>query len=322
MNRNKNVEVLFFAPRFQEKLWGGARLSDYGYALPSSNVGECWAISALPGMESRVESGALRGRMLRDLWENDRDLFGPYPQKEFPLLLKMIDAAADLSVQVHPDDAYAQSHGATFGKTECWLVLDCPKDASLVYGTTAQTKEELDELVKEGRWNQLLRRQPVNKGDFIFVPAGTVHALTAGLFVLEIQQSSDTTFRLYDYDRRDAAGNLRPLHVAQALAVTKVPFQEPAQPRERKSLPGLEETLFLRHPFEVRQWVIEAPHVFTKAPHFLLLSVLEGKGQLQTEGENCLIEKGKHLCLTTAVQHFTLRGNLVVVASRLPIGLD
>src|SRR5699024_9302212 len=167
------------------------------------------------------------GKTLIELWDNHRALFGNTAGDVFPLLTKILDANADLSVQVHPDDAYAKDHeNGELGKTECWYIIDCKAGAEIIYGHHATTKEEFTNLMEQGKWDTLLRRIPIEPGDFFYLPSGTIHALCEGTLVLETQQNSDTTYRVYDYDRKDQKGNKRDLHLEKALDVSTIPHQE------------------------------------------------------------------------------------------------
>src|SRR5699024_8282193 len=146
----------------------------------------------------------------------------------YPLLVKVVDANDDLSVQVHPDDTYAREiEGVPYGKTECWYVLQAEPDAEIVFGHHAKTKNVLNQLMDEGKWDDLLQKKKVEAGDFIYVPSGTIHAIGKGIMILEIQQSSDITYRVYDYDRKDKQGHLRELHLDEAKEVITVPHTTP-----------------------------------------------------------------------------------------------
>ena len=199
-------DLIFLVPEFHGKLWGGRRLEeDYGYELPDGPVGECWAISAHPNGDCKVAGGEWDGQNLSTLWADHRELFGNAEGDEFPLLIKILDAQDDLSIQVHPDDAYANEHeNGSLGKRECWYILDAVPGAKIVVG---------QRLVEEGRWDDLLNKVPVQAGDFFQVDPGTVHAILGGTLVLETQQSSDVTYRVYDFDRRQPDGSLRELHM-------------------------------------------------------------------------------------------------------------
>ncbi|HBL2888767.1 TPA: class I mannose-6-phosphate isomerase, partial [Enterococcus faecium] len=221
-------EPMFLKPVFQEKIWGGSRLrSVFGFDIPNDKIGEDWAISAHPHGVSVVENGEFKGKRLDELWSEHKELFGHPSEPVFPLLIKILDAEDDLSVQVHPDDAYGMKHEGELGKTECWYIIDAEPGAEIIYGHHAKTREELAEMIKDGRWDGLLKKVPVKKGDFFYVPSGTIHAIGKGIMILETQQSSDTTYRVYDYDRKDAQGQTRELHIQQSIDVTTVPAKTP-----------------------------------------------------------------------------------------------
>jgi len=180
-------EILFLEPVFKTMIWGGNKLSSqFGYEIPSQNTGECWAISAHKNGDCTIKNGNFQGKTLSYLWDNHRELFGDLEGEVFPLLVKIIDAKADLSIQVHPDDEYAKIHeNGSLGKTECWYILDCDKDGEIVIGHNAKDKDELKEMIEQKRWNELIRVRPIQKGDFFQIEPGTVHAIKAGTVILE-----------------------------------------------------------------------------------------------------------------------------------------
>lgn len=222
-------EMIFLEPIFKERIWGGTRLADaFGYMLPSNKIGESWAISAHPHGDCVIKNGEYAGETLSVLFDSHPELFGNTLDEEFPLLVKILDSEADLSVQVHPDDVYAHEHEAgSLGKRECWYVIDCASDASIVVGQKTSSKEELAEAIVDGDWDDVLIEVPIKPGDFFQIEPGCVHALKAGALILETQQSSDITYRLYDYDRVDDAGNKRELHIEKALDVIDYTIHEP-----------------------------------------------------------------------------------------------
>lgn len=235
---------LKFKTIYKEKLWGGQKIKtvlgkDFG-AL--ENCGETWELSGVKGNVSEVANGALAGKLLSELLASYKEeLVGGsvYEEfgNEFPLLIKYIDAAQDLSIQVHPDDALAKARHNGFGKTEMWYILQADEGASLISGFNKETnKEEYLEYFEKGQLTDLLNREPVQKHDVFFLPAGRVHTIGAGLMLAEIQQTSDITYRIYDFDRVDKDGNKRELHVEEALDAIdfgfyenyKTPFEEEA----------------------------------------------------------------------------------------------
>jgi mannose-6-phosphate isomerase len=315
------IEPLFLKPYFQEKMWGGTRLkSEFGYQIPSDHTGECWAISAHPHGRAIVENGEFSGVPLDQLWQEHRELFGNAKGKVFPLLTKILDAHRDLSVQVHPDDNYAAEHEHELGKTECWYIIAAEPDAKLIYGHTAQTRAELAEMIKQQKWQQLLRYVPVKAGDFFYVPSGTIHALGAGIMALETQQSSDTTYRVYDFDRVDPTTHQkRQLHLQQSIDVTNVPHVDPRLQSKKYRVGDAQVIQYVETDFfAVYRWDLAgggtANFVRKDAP-YTLMSVLSGSGQLQINGQDYSLKKGQHLILPFQVKSWKISGQLEIIAS-------
>ena len=215
---------LKFLPLYKNVIWGGNRLKDYGFNYdPLPNCGELWALSSVEGRESVIANGFLADNTLGEAIEVYMgDLVGEKVYNrfgtEFPLLIKLIDAAHDLSIQVHPDDRLAQQRGMAHGKTEMWYVMQADKGARLISGFSRDTTpDEYRSALEDGQLLSLLHAEEPREGDVYFIPAGRVHALGKGLMVAEIQQTSDCTYRIYDYDRADADGHKRQLHTAEAM---------------------------------------------------------------------------------------------------------
>ncbi len=217
---------LKFVPIQKERIWGGHKLHTF-LNKPSCDfpVGESWELSAISGDESVVSNGELVGKTLTELIGLYKgDLVGEKVYKKygsnFPLLFKFIDAHDDLSIQVHPDDKTAQERHACFGKTEFWYVVAAEEGAELVIGFNQKVNQEIYlKHLNAGTLDVILKKVPVKKGDAFFIPAGLVHAIGKGVLLAEIQQSSDVTYRLYDYNRKDSNGNGRQLHTEEALDV-------------------------------------------------------------------------------------------------------
>lgn len=308
---------MFLKPVLQEKIWGGTKLEEFGYELPSDHVGECWAISAHSNGPSTVKNGPFEGMTLDEVWNQHREVFGNSKGEVFPLLTKIIDADKDLSVQVHPDDTYAMKHERELGKTECWYIIDADEGAEIVYGHHAKTREELQQMIESGNWNHLLRREKVKKGDFYFVPSGTIHAIGAGIMVLETQQSSDTTYRVYDYDRKGDDGQPRDLHIEQSIDVTTVPFSEPKTESQLKEEKNLDITTLVESDFfNVYKWENHGVATLTTSAPYTLVSVIEGEGNLIIDSEReYQIKKGTHFILPYDVTSWSINGNLDIIAS-------
>ncbi|ULT59939.1 mannose-6-phosphate isomerase, class I [Neobacillus drentensis] len=312
------MQPLFLKPVFKERIWGGTALKDeFGYSIPSDKTGECWAISAHPNGPSIIENGPFAGVTLDKLWKEHPELFGNPTEEVFPLLTKILDANMDLSVQVHPDDAYAKvNENGELGKTECWYIIDCKEDADMIFGHNAKTKEELIAQVNDGNWNELLRRVKIKPGDFFYVPSGTIHALCEGTLVLETQQSSDTTYRVYDYDREDDQGNLRELHLDKAIDVTTVPHQVTGSKPSVGVKENVEITTFVESDFfSVYKWEVSGKSTFLLNDQYSLFSVLKGEGSLIHKGEKYSLHKGTHFIIPAGLGEFVLDGECQLIVS-------
>ncbi|HWJ78570.1 MAG TPA: mannose-6-phosphate isomerase, class I [Niallia sp.] len=310
-------EPLFFQPIFKDRIWGGTELKGFGYEIPSDKTGECWAFSAHPHGQSVVKNGPYAGKTLGELWDNNRELFANMEGDRFPLLTKILDANQDLSVQVHPNDEYARIHeNGELGKTECWYIIDCKEGSEIIFGHHAKSKQELENMIAENKWNELLNKVPVKKGDFFFVPSGTIHAIGEGIIILETQQNSDTTYRVYDYDRVDSEGNKRELHIDQSIKVTTVPHQLEATTPITIEEGEVEITKFVEcEYFSVEKWVLNGTSTRTQDKPFLLCSVIEGNGALEKDGEEYPFKKGDHFLLPNNFGQFQIGGKAEIIVS-------
>ncbi|MFV0557600.1 MAG: mannose-6-phosphate isomerase, class I [Enterococcus sp.] len=311
------MEPLFMKPVFQEKIWGGNRLrSVFGFEIPSEKIGEDWAISAHPHGVSVIENGAFKGQKLDELWANHKELFGNPTEPVFPLLIKILDAEAELSVQVHPDDTYGMEHEGELGKTECWYIIDAEPGAEIIYGHHAQTREELAEMIESGKWDELLTRVPVKKGDFFYVPSGTIHAIGKGIMILETQQSSDTTYRVYDYDRTDDAGNTRELHIQQSVDVTTVPARKPElNVKEAKFGQSAVVTYLQTDFFNVYEWQVRGSLALKAGAPYTLMTVINGFGHLIVDGTSYELTKGASCIIPNGISEWTIEGEVDIIAS-------
>lgn len=306
------MDILFLNPVFKETVWGGSRLKDFGYDIPSQRTGECWAVCAHPHGDCLVQNGIYKGAALSRLWEEHRELFGNMPGEKFPLLIKIIDAKEDLSIQVHPDDCYGKEHeNGALGKTECWYVLDCEKDATIIIGHHAKDKEEAKQMIEQKRWHEFLREIPVKKGDFFQIEPGTLHAIKAGTLILETQQNSDITYRVYDYDRKQN-GQFRPLHLKQSMDVLKAPYIIHTNTHKESFIkaPGI--TCLEVCPYYTL-WKIDVAQKteFEMKVPFMNLSVVEGAGEIN----GTLIKKGDHFILPHGYGKVNLTGKTKLIAS-------
>ncbi len=234
---NNNIPFLL-QPAAKDYLWGGSRLhDDFGKEIEMSPLAETWECSTHPDGQSVVASGTEAGKLLGEVLEAHPEYLGSHPlqttggRPELPILLKLIDAKQDLSVQVHPDDAYALAHEHSLGKTEMWYVLAAQKGAKLICGFKQDMNaERVKKALAEGTIERYLNQVQVHKDDLFYIEAGTVHAIGAGVLVAEIQESSNLTYRLYDYGRVDKNGKQRELHIDKALRVMN--YDSTAAPRQ------------------------------------------------------------------------------------------
>ncbi|WP_394019145.1 type I phosphomannose isomerase catalytic subunit [Anaerococcus cruorum] len=309
-------KVLILQGDFVDKVWGGSRLKEeFGYDIDSTNVGEYWAISGMDDASSVVINGELAGEKLNDIYKEHKQLFGESEEESFPLLVKIIDATDDLSIQVHPDDEMGQKLENSRGKTECWYILN-ENPASIIYGLNANSKKEAVEKIENKNWDDVLKEVPANKGDFFFVPAGTVHAIKKGCLILEIQQASDITYRLYDYNRPDKEGNLRELHIDKSIEAIKL--NEVSDEREIEETGNLKTTTLTSNEFfEVRKLEISGRTNLVRTSDYLLESVVEGVGVLKVDGEEYNIKKGDFFILTNEVSTYEFDGGLTIIESNI-----
>lgn len=312
-------EIVFLNPVFTHNIWGGTKLRDeYGYDIEGDDIGECWGIAAHENGNCTVKEGMYKGETLAGLWSEHRELFGNIYGDRFPLLVKIIDAKADLSIQVHPDDAYAASHeNGSLGKMECWYILDCKEDASLVVGHNARTHEELVDMIQGKRWSDFIREIPVKKGDFIQIDPGTVHAIKGGIMLLETQQNSDITYRVYDYDRL-SGGKPRELHVKQSIDVITVPAKPVSDSVVNVSAGKANELskLISCKYYDVYKLDVEGKATIDISDNpFTIMSVVSGEGSI----DGHVLTKGDHFILPCGYDVATFEGCMEIVASTVPV---
>jgi mannose-6-phosphate isomerase len=295
---------LKFTKVLKEKVWGGREFETFlGIPLePGKTFGESWEVSAHPNGPSVVAEGPWAGKTLPELVaSHGPELVGEALLArfggQFPLLIKYLDIHDKLSIQVHPDDTYALAHEGEFGKSECWYILSASPDAKLILGMApGVTREVFAQRSKAGQWDGLFREVPVASGDFIHVTPGTVHAsLTGSVLIAEIQQNSDTTYRIYDFDRLEN-GKLRPLHLDKALDVIRFddePRVSRAGTRPRRQVPGaLVEALVADPYYTVDRIEVTGTWTEPAEPRFRVYSVLGG-GTLTHDGRAYTLAAGE-----------------------------
>lgn len=322
---------LRFIPLYFEKVWGGRRLATVlGRDLPPKMpIGESWEVSDHPHGKSVVANGPEQGKTLRALIEQyGAALLGArvvaQSDDTFPLLIKYIDADDKLSVQVHPNDAYAQAHEGELGKTEMWYVLHADPGACLIAGLqNGVTAEQFRQALVDGDPANLLHQMPVKTGDSIVIPAGRIHAIMPGLVILEIQQNSDTTYRLYDWGRVGLDGKPRALHVEQAMAVSDWQDYAPT-PRTGPVTPitgGRKTELAACQYFVVNKYDLTSEHtVITDGGSFTIVNCVGGTGMLCWENGSEPLAFSDSLLIPADITSFTLHpeGDASFVLSYVP----
>lgn len=305
-------EVILLKPVFKNAIWGGTLLKEFGYEEAGEQAGECWGISAHKNGDCTIINGALTGKTLSWCWDNHRELFGNLEGDVFPLLVKILGAEDDLSIQVHPDDEYAAVHeNGALGKTECWYILDCKENANIVIGHNAKSKEELAEMIHQEKWNELIRVIPIQKGDFFQINPGCLHAIKGGTLLIETQQSSDVTYRVYDYDRLQN-GKPRELHVQQSIDCINAPHKDYNEERIVHNGDGIRSEVFVKCPFyTLEKWDVDGEYQFENEKPFINASVIEGNGMIN----GLEIKKGDHFIIPATLKACNIQGTLTIMAS-------
>ena len=306
---------LKFNPIFKEKIWGGQKIKtilgkDFS---PAKNCGETWELSGVKGNVSEVINGALKGKTLTQLIDSQgEELLGKKIIKrfgtEFPLLVKFIDANDDLSVQVHPDDSLARKRHDSFGKTEMWYIMQADEGSSLVTGFNRKMdKETYMDHFNKGQLMEILNQEKVSAGDVYFIPAGRVHTIGKGLLLAEIQQTSDVTYRIYDFDRVDDQGNQRELHVEEALDAIDYEFHENYRTSYTDPKDGKTKLVscpyFTTNKLQVEK-SMDIDH--SSLDCFKIYVVLEGKGQIRFADVATDIAMGEVVLVPAAIQNYSL----------------
>ncbi|MGG1878213.1 type I phosphomannose isomerase catalytic subunit [Paenibacillus cisolokensis] len=316
---------LLFQPEFKERVWGGRALEQFGLQLPEGHIGEGWMIADHPNGTTNVMNGELAGKGLDEIREQfGREWFGAKGFSEvngrFPLLIKLLDCNDNLSVQVHPTDDYEGLPEGELGKTEMWYVLDAKPDAKIIYGLKdGVTRADLRQALENDSVMELLREVPVKAGDTFYIPAGTVHALCAGVVVAEIQQNSDTTYRIYDYNRPGLDGKPRELHIEDSLNVTAYEGSGATTMSTEGAVPGKWLELARSPYFIVEKGIVSGPwELSTSTDSFTILVVCDGEGVISWDGGSQPFASGQCFLLPANLGSYKLEGSSTVLRSYLP----
>ncbi len=310
---------LTFTPILKDRIWGGTKLKSYlNKSIVSETTGESWEISTVPGDISVVASGVFEGKNINEIIDlHPTEILGKSViarfGKQFPLLFKFIDAKEDLSIQLHPNDELAKQRHNSFGKTEMWYVMQADETARLVVGfkNDSNPKEYLEKLADK-KLISLLEEYPVKKGDVFFLETGTIHAIGAGVVLAEIQQTSDVTYRIYDWDRVDANGNGRELHTELALEAinynttnSKIEYsEEPNQSTKVVDCPY----------FKTNIIALQDRFIWKKSKDaFTVFMCTNGQFELILNGEIMRYQMGDTILIPAIIDHLTLKGKATVL---------
>lgn len=324
MTQSVKPYPLHFKPEFKERVWGGRELERFGYDVPEGHIGEGWMIADHPNGVSHVINGELAGQGLDQIRETlGAEWFGSKGSQSgngrFPLLIKLLDCNDDLSVQVHPTDDYAGLPKGELGKTEMWYVLDAKPGAKIIYGLKpGVNRESFAAAISEGRIMDTLQEVSVEAGDTFYIPAGTVHALCAGVLVAEIQQNSDTTYRVYDYDRPGLDGKPRELHIEDSLNVTAYEGAGATRMKTDGAKPGEWLTLAKSPYFVTDKGVVRGEWKLSTVPEsFDIVIVAEGNGSIRWESGLLDAKAGDCFLLPANLGEYSLAGEMTVLRSRV-----
>ena len=312
------MELIKFEPLLKQTIWGGNKIIPFKQLDQQlDQVGESWEISGVQGNETIVKEGLYKGMKLNELvarlgeklvGRDNYERFG----NEFPLLIKFIDAQRDLSIQVHPDDETAHRQGKSRGKTEMWYVLPSEPEAQLFSGLKQQiTPEQYAQMVADDTITEALSQYHVQEGDVFFIPAGRIHAIGAGCFVAEIQQTSDVTYRIYDYNRRDKDGNLRQLHTkeaAESIDYRVLPDYRTAYKLEKNVPEQVVQCPF----FTTAVYDIDEPMTldYSELDAFVILIGVKGQGTLTVDGQQTTLNMGETVLVPATVNEIKVEGSV------------
>lgn len=327
-----SVYPLKIEPICQEKVWGGTRLRDiFGRETTSDHIGESWDISVRQDAVSIVANGKEKGKSLEELFERDPINYLGLEistQEIFPLLVKILDADDNLSIQVHPNDEQAQKlDNYPKGKSEMWYVLRSPDDGELIVGLKdGITRADYEKAVKDGTVEEIFAKLKVEPGDVVNIPPGLIHALTKGGMVAEIQQNCDITYRIYDYDRLGLDGKPRELHLDKALEVTdflgKVSKRKSQGIKIQKDHENI--TYYVVNPMfaVLLEEIKETVKKQTNPAHFLIYTCVEGKGRLSSKDTTIDLNYGDSVFLPAGLGEYTLNGKMSLLCSFVPTNIE
>lgn len=309
------MEIFTLKPALKDYLWGGTRLLKKDESGQLEICAESWEVSAHPDGPSTLLDGPYQGQSLAAYVQDHPEVLGTHNQNGFPILVKFIDAAKPLSIQVHPDDDYGQRVEHEQGKTEMWIILEAQPGAFLYYGVNkALSRDQFRQAIDDGTILDDLNQVAIKTGDIIYVPAGTIHAIGAGTFLCEVQESSNSTYRVYDYKRTDAQGKLRPLHIDKAVDVATLtpPTLDFSAQGPHEEHPTYTRTLLKSSPYFKVTSVSAHSHapLSVSSASFKTLLILSGSGTVSDGQEKKQLLAGGAYFLPAVSQQLSIEGTL------------
>ncbi|MGM9948099.1 type I phosphomannose isomerase catalytic subunit [Floccifex sp.] len=320
------MAIIKLNPAFKDYLWGGTKLKEnFGKKTDLDIVAESWELSVHPDGPSIVASGQMAGKTFPEYLEKaGKAVWGTKGNafENFPILIKFIDAKGSLSIQVHPDNEYAQRVEHEFGKTEMWYILDCEPGAFLYYGVNREvSKEEFEAKIYDNTVLDVLKKVPVHKGDVFFIPSGTIHAIGEGIQICEIQQNSNSTYRVYDFGRVGKDGKPRELHIQKALDVSKLtPSESDFKPCGPTTIKDDAKATMMATCHEFTTYVTELDGSVTwnvDEESFGSVIVLDGSLSIEANGEKVELEKGQTAFIDANTGNTTITGKAQFIYARV-----
>lgn len=313
------VKVLYLKSPLKEKIYGGTRIQKkFGFEKElNKKIGEYWAISAHDNGPSILLNEEFKGMTLKQVYDEHRDLFANDTSSKFPLLVKINEITSPVSVQVHPNDEYAKKYANDLGKAEFCLFLDVEEGTKVIRGHSAQSKEEFKAMVDEGDWDSLFLRKDVKSDDYVYTPAGIIHGVEGKMMMAEVQQSSDVTYRIYDYDNVDVDGKPRELHIDKGIECTSIPHTVvEAEAKtffegENKIIEYIDNEFF-----EVTRYFIK-DQLTIKNKRYSLCLVLSGTGVLLEDNKE--LYPGDSFVVTSKCDEFKIQGKIELLISEAPV---
>lgn len=313
------MEILFFEPVYKDYIWGGTRLKEYfNKNIETPTAAESWEISTNEAGLSKIKEGTMKGTTLKDLFDNRdlrQEIFGSKTKEmeKFPLLIKYIDANSNLSVQVHPNDEYAKKNENDTGKTEMWYIIECAKNAQIICGMKENvTNKDVCDIIKNGKIKENLNYMNIQKGDVIYIPSGTIHAILGDTLICEIQQNSNLTYRVYDWDRVGSDGKPRDLHIDKAIDVIDVETEPILIHTNGERNKKIVDNEF----FKVEKIVVHEEYSDkSNKETFYTINILDGSGKIEASNKEYNLNKGDSFLIPASIGEYKIKGKIELLKS-------